>query len=256
MSGVSTSKTFLSKPISIVVPLYKSKAHLNGLEKLLKELSTYLSAQSEVIFINDGDPNQRDVKLFVQFEKLPIEFSLFQLNESKGQMTATLWGISKAKCPLILTMDADTKCKTSVLLDLIGLSESEEQKIGYLDFSLGNDQRSLFRQLLSSVNQLVVKTLTNKNLKGHVGSSTRVFHRSFINQVMSKNLCPELLDITLLRQATEIGFVQTKQEQSQSSSYTINKILNVVFRSILCLILPPKPFSPTEYLYENQTGTR
>lgn len=247
------SKTFRATPISIVVPLFRSNNHLDGLVTLIKKLSSKLHGESEVILINDGDPEQRDASLFMAFQNLPIEFQLLHLNRNMGQMVATVCGMQKAKHPLILTLDADIECDTEKLIDLIALTHTDEQTVGYLDYTIGADNRSFLRRLMSRSNHLIYRAMVNKNLHGHVGSSVRVVHHNFINHTLSGIGCPELLDVLLLRHAVQIQFVQVERGKLKTSSYTTRKILELSLKILTCLVLSPEPFSATDYLYDNET---
>lgn len=248
MNNVNVSKTFHATPISIVVPLFRSNKHLDGLVTLLKKLSSELHNESEVILINDGDPEQRDATLFLAFKYLPIEFSLYHLKRNNGQMVATVCGICKAKNPLILTLDADIECNTEKLIDLITLTHADEQTVGYLDYTIGADNRSFLRRVISQSNHLIYRAIVNKNLDKHVGSSVRVVHHNFIVHILSRIGCPELLDVLLLKYASEVQFVQAERGKLKPSSYSSRKILELTLKMLICLVLPPKPFIATDYL--------
>src|SRR5881409_2849265 len=92
--------------ISVVTPVYNGEASVGELCRRLAEVLPRISAQHEVILINDGSRDRSWETISELCSRSPVVRGL-NLMRNYGQHNALLCGIRAAKYELIVTLDDD-----------------------------------------------------------------------------------------------------------------------------------------------------
>ncbi len=238
---------------SVVIPLYRSKTHFASLATLLEQLFHRLSSESELIFINDGDPDLVHPSVYERFQTLNISLVVLQLKQNHGQMTASLCGMSVARCPIVLTLDADTACGVELLEQLVRRAQATKH-LAYMD-KKHVGQRPVSRNLITWINQKVFRLLVGNRIEHHSGSSIRAIELSLVQQLLQKGRCSELMDVWLLNSAHHVSFVPYVENVPYRTSYSYTSLFKFILRSAKCIFNKKVALNPAQYIYRTEKFT-
>ena len=93
--------------LSVVIPVYNEEAVLPALFARLYPALDALGTSYEVVFVNDGSKDRSAALLRAQFEQRPRETRVVLFHANFGQHSAVMAGLSYARGPHVITMDAD-----------------------------------------------------------------------------------------------------------------------------------------------------
>lgn len=94
------------KSISIVTPVYKSQIYISEFVRRYTEVLKNIGLRYEIIFVNDGSPDQSKQTILEQMSK-DKNIVLVQLSRNFGQAAAVQAGLDQAKGDLCLVTDCD-----------------------------------------------------------------------------------------------------------------------------------------------------
>ena len=240
--------------VSVVIPLYGSRKHFVNLVDLLQQLFPLLGQGSEVLLVNDGDTNLFHVSAYKEFQIIDAPLNVLQLKKNFGQMTATLCGMSVAKCPIVLTMDADTYCDAHLLATL-AIKAQPSGHLAYLNILTTIYKRPKFRRLLSWTNKKVFRMLVKSKGLHHTGSSVRAVELSLVKKLIQEESCAELMDVRLLNSAKKVSFLPYSKLVNYNTSYSFLSFLRFVFRFAKGLFKRKARFQAARYIYQIQNLT-
>ncbi|MCF8463366.1 MAG: glycosyltransferase [Flavobacteriales bacterium] len=236
--------------VSVIIPLYKSKQLFKNIINLTQELFPLLGSKSELLLINDGDSDLFDLTVFDAFTTISRSVTLLSLRKNFGQMTATLCGMSLAKSPIILTIDADFYCDSNVLKELV-IKAQASKHIAYIDLQEPNNNLPIHRKVLSWINRKAFTLLVhNPELHAYTGSSIRAIEQSLVERLIQEHRSSELMDVWLLNNALKVSFIPVSQKGESSSSYSITSLISFTFRFIHGLFKKNSRFKATDYIYQ------
>ena len=238
--------------VSVVIPLYESRKHFATLVDLLQQLFPLLGPGSELLLVNDGDPDLLHTSTYHEFQAIGAPLTVLQLKKNFGQMTATLCGMSMAKSPVVLTMDADTCCDAQLLTDLVFKSQNSEY-VAYLDVLTTDYKRPIFRRVLSWINKKVFGLLVkNVALRNYSGSSVRAVERSLAEKILQQEGCAEMMDVWLLNSARKVFFVPYCETRDYTTSYSFSSFVLYIFRFVKCFFTKKARLKATDYIYQSE----
>jgi len=94
--------------VSVVIPVYQSDDSLLRIATLLYEVEKLEEWRLEMIFVDDGSPNEETWKtLQILKEKYPLQVRIIRMARNCGQHSATLCGMQFASGEVVVTMDDD-----------------------------------------------------------------------------------------------------------------------------------------------------
>lgn len=208
------------KGLSIIVPLYKSKKHL-----LLHQstISRVCEARCEIVFIDDCSPEEEHLWLqsVVDTED---NIKTIRLEKNIGQHRATALGISQARFPQILTVDADMLGGLPILISLIREIDLSAEELIYF---IPKRKRSIVRTGLSN---LLARTIRLRHPAFQQMASLRLFSNSTLD--FSKEHMPcGILDFALLKSKRIIRFRPCDIDLGTSkTSYSLAKQVGLTFK--------------------------
>jgi glycosyltransferase involved in cell wall biosynthesis len=240
--------------VSVIIPLYRSKEHFENIIDLLRQLFPLLGQGSELILINDGDTELFHVSAYKKFQVIDAPLNVLQLKENFGQMTATLCGMSVAKCPIVLTVDADTCCDAHLLANLAVKAQSSRH-LAYLDILTTIHKRPKFRRVLSWINKKAFHVLVKPKDLHRSGSSVRAVELSLVKELIQEESCAELMDVRFLNSARKVSFIPYSKLVNCHTSYSSLSFLRFVFRFAKGLFKRKARFQAARYIYQIQNLT-
>ena len=241
--------------VSVVIPFYGSRNHFATLINLLQELFPLLGLGSELLLVNDGDPNLNDVSVYNEFLAINRPVTVLNLKKNIGQMSASLCGMSMAKCPIVLSIDADTCCDAQLLLDLAHKAQTSGH-VAYLDIRTSDYKRPMFRRALSWINKKIFRLLIkNEVIHQYSGSSVRAIERSLVEKLLQEESCAEMMDVWLLNSADKVFFIPYSKTGEYRTSYSSWSLALFVYRFFKCFFKKKNGFKATDYIYQTKKLT-
>jgi glycosyltransferase involved in cell wall biosynthesis len=214
------------RSISVVTPVYNGEASIAELCRRLAEVLPRISAQHEVILVNDGSRDRSWETISELCSRSPVVRGL-NLMRNYGQHNALLCGIRAAKYDLVVTMDDDLQHPPEEIPRL--LSRLEE---GF-DVVYGApkaEQNGLMRALASRITRLALSAAVGSDVAKNV-SAFRVFPTQ-LREAFAAYQSPFVsIDVLLTWATTRFGAttVAFQPRHSGSSNYTFTKLVRHAF---------------------------
>lgn len=218
--------------ISIIVPVYNGGETITLLYDGILEREKVDGYSSEFIFLFDfGD--EISLKILHDLQRRdPERVKSYYFKENYGQHKAILFGISKSKGEIIVTMDDDLQQSPSDVVKLI-----MKQKEGNFDIVYGTypfPNHSLIRNIAS----LALKKLLTGSIKGlYKGfSSFRLLNRDIANRLLdSRGPDYDFIDANLGKISSNISEIKVLHNKSlkSASAYSLQKLILHIFFIII-----------------------
>jgi glycosyltransferase involved in cell wall biosynthesis len=210
------------RSISVVTPVYNGEASVGELCRRLAEVLPRISAQHEVIFVNDGSRDRSWETISELCSRSPVVRGL-NLMRNYGQHNALLCGIRAAKYDLVVTMDDDLQHPPEEIPRLLArLEEGFDVVYG----APKAEQNGLMRALASRITRLALSAAVGSDVAKNV-SAFRVFPTQ-LREAFAAYQSPFVsIDVLLTWATTRFGAttVAFQPRQSGSSNYTFTKLV-------------------------------
>ena len=212
--------------ISVVTPVYNGEASVGELCRRLAEVLPRISAQHEVILVNDGSRDRSWETISELCSQFPVVRGL-NLMRNYGQHNALLCGIRAAKYDLVVTMDDDLQHPPEEIPRLLArLEEGFDVVYG----APKAEQNGLVRALASRITRLALSAAVGSEVAKNV-SAFRVF-RTQLREAFAAYQSPFVsIDVLLTWATTRFGAttVAFQPRHSGSSNYTFTKLVRHAF---------------------------
>ena len=210
------------RSISVVTPVYNGEASLGELCRRLAEVLPRISAQHEVILVNDGSRDRSWETISELCSRSPVVRGL-NLMRNYGQHNALLCGIRAAKYDLVVTMDDDLQHPPEEIPRLLArLEEGFDVVYG----APKAEQNGLMRALASRITRLALSAAVGSDVAKNV-SAFRVF-RTQLREAFAAYQSPFVsIDVLLTWATTRFGAttVAFQPRHSGSSNYSFTKLV-------------------------------
>jgi len=183
--------------LSVVIPTYRSAAHIQALLLRLLPILGGIQAASEVIFVDDGSEPEtlsllrRSISAASQADALfsevaaqaeaetaqPPVLRAVLLQRNAGQQQATLCGICHAQGRTVVTMDDDLQHRPE---DIPGLLEALQAGPALVYGVPASGSVRLLRRTGSRARDLIFRIAFGRRAAGVRPTSFRAFHRELI----------------------------------------------------------------------------
>lgn len=214
------------RSISVVTPVYNGAASVGELCRRLAEVLPRISAQHEVILVNDGSRDRSWETISELCSRSPTVRGL-NLMRNYGQHNALLCGIRAAKYDLVVTMDDDLQHPPEEIPRLLArLEEGFDVVYG----APKAEQNGLMRALASRITRLALSAAVGSNVAKNV-SAFRVFPTQ-LREAFAAYQSPFVsIDVLLTWATTRFGAttVAFQPRHSGSSNYTFTKLVRHAF---------------------------
>ena len=210
------------RSISVVTPVYNGEASVGELCRRLAEVLPRISAQHEVILVNDGSRDRSWETISELCSRSPVVRGL-NLMRNYGQHNALLCGIRAAKYDLVVTMDDDLQHPPEEIPRLLArLEEGFDVVYG----APKAEQNGLMRALASRITRLALSAAVGSDVAKNV-SAFRVF-RTQLREAFAAYQSPFVsIDVLLTWATTRFGAttVAFQPRHSGSSNYSFTKLV-------------------------------
>jgi glycosyltransferase involved in cell wall biosynthesis len=219
-------QTHERRSISVVTPVYNGEASVGELCRRLAEVLPRISAQHEVILVNDGSRDRSWETISELCSQSPVVRGL-NLMRNYGQHNALLCGIRAAKYDLVVTMDDDLQHPPEEIPRLLArLEEGFDVVYG----APKAEQNGLVRALASRITRLALSAAVGSDVAKNV-SAFRVFPTQ-LREAFAAYQSPFVsIDVLLTWATTRFGAttVAFQPRHSGSSNYTFTKLVRHAF---------------------------
>lgn len=208
--------------LSVVIPVYKSQETLNELTDRLILALEKLKADWEIIFVNDGSPDN-SWSLLLRLCQRNKQLRGIKLSRNFGQHNALLAGIRAAKKDTIITLDDDLQNPPEEIHKLLKkMNEGFDCVYGVPE----KKQHSWFRNLSSSVTRIALSSVMGAKSARKV-TSFRAFKRSLVTAFDSYKGDFVSIDALLTWGVLRFGYINVEHsERTQgSSTYSLTKLV-------------------------------
>jgi len=208
--------------LSVVVPVYCSEAILPELAKRLEDVLPALSADYELVLVNDSSPDDSWQVIRRLAADLPWVRAI-NLMRNYGQHNALLCGIRAARYGVIVTMDDDLQHPPEEIPHLLAVLNQ-----GY-DVVYGRpaqEQHGLLRDLASLTTKLALQNMMGAEIARQV-SAFRVFRAEVVNASRHYEGSFVSIDVLLTWGTNRFGATAVRHEPRKAgvSGYTLRKLL-------------------------------
>jgi glycosyltransferase involved in cell wall biosynthesis len=210
------------RSISVVTPVYNGEASVGELCRRLAEVLPRISAEHEVILVNDGSRDRSWEMISELCSRSPMVRGL-NLMRNYGQHNALLCGIRAARYEVIVTMDDDLQHSPEEIPRLLArLEEGFDVVYG----APKAEQNGLMRALASRITRLALSAAVGSDVAKNV-SAFRVFPTQ-LREAFAAYQSPFVsIDVLLTWATTRFGAttVAFQPRHSGSSNYSFTKLV-------------------------------
>jgi undecaprenyl-phosphate 4-deoxy-4-formamido-L-arabinose transferase len=210
------------RSISVVTPVYNGEASIGELCQRLADVLPRISAQHEVILVNDGSRDRSWETISELCSRSPAIRGL-NLMRNYGQHNALLCGIRVAKYDLVVTMDDDLQHPPEEIpLLLARLEKGFDVVYGAPEAEWNGPMRAL----ASGITRLALRATVGSDVAKNV-SAFRVF-RTQLREAFTGYQSPFVsIDVLLTWATTRFGAITVpfQPRHSGSSNYTFTKLV-------------------------------
>jgi len=217
--------------LSVVSTLYKSKPFLSKfLEEIIKAIQELNIVEYELVFVNDGSPDNSFKFLLDQKKNIP-QIKLIDLSRNFGHHYAIQAGLCHAEGEYIFLIDNDLEVSPLVLIDFFNtmqLNSECDVVYGYQDKRKGKFIESYIGSLFYKVFNFFSETKISENIL-----TERLMTRQYVADILKlhdKNLF--LAGLMNWIGYNQIGLAVTKTTREGNSTYTVWKRINLMIEAI------------------------
>ena len=208
--------------ISVVTPVYNGEASVGELCRRLLEVLPRISAQHEIILVNDGSRDRSWEVISELCSRSPVLRGV-NLMRNYGQHNALLCGIREAKYDLVVTMDDDLQHPPEEIPRLLArLEEGFDVVYGAPEA----ERNGLMRALASGITRFALRTAVGSDVAKNV-SALRIF-RTQLREAFADYQSPFVsIDVLLTWATTRFGAIRIpfQSRYAGSSNYTFTKLV-------------------------------
>jgi len=207
--------------ISIIIPVYNGRSSLPELLRRLLEVLPGICAAFEIIFVDDGSPDE-SWTLLRELADADPRCKAIRMMRNYGQHNALLCGIRAASHPVIVTMDDDLQHPPEEIPKLL-----DQMRHGY-DVVYGTfpeERHGLLRNMASQITKKVLRKAMGVDAAENV-SAFRVF-RTDLREAFAGYKGPQPnIDVMLSWGTTSFGKASVRHEarKTGTSGYTLRKL--------------------------------
>jgi undecaprenyl-phosphate 4-deoxy-4-formamido-L-arabinose transferase len=208
--------------ISVVTPVYNGEASVGELCRRLAEVLPRISAQHEVILVNDGSRDRSWETISELCSRSPA-IRGFNMMRNYGQHNALLCGIRAARYDMVVTMDDDLQHSPEEIPRLLArLEEGFDVVYGAPEA----EKNGIMRALASGITRLALRAAVGRDVAKNV-SAFRIF-RTQLREAFADYQSPFVsIDVLLTWATNRFGAITVPFElrHSGASNYTFTKLV-------------------------------
>lgn len=207
--------------LSVVIPVYRSAPTLGRLVERLQGVLDATGLDYEIIFVEDGSPDDSWKVLSELRQRSPERIVAIQLMRNYGQHNALMCGFRQSRGRLIVTMDDDLQNPPEEVPKLLKALEAGDYDLVYGQY--GDKRHSGWRNLGSGVVNAFYRTVFRNGL---TVTSFRVIRRPLMESIFPYNLNFTFVDGLLAWNTQRIGQVEVEHHPRAEgrSGYSLTRL--------------------------------
>ena len=212
--------------LSVVVPVYRSAGTLVQLADRLRAMMARLGCRGEMIFVDDGSPDDSWQVLCHLQKADPEGVTAIQLMRNFGQHNALMCGFRHARGRLVVTLDDDLQHPPEEIAKLLAALAEQELDLVY-GCPLGK-KHSVWR----NVGSTVVTSFYRLAFRSTITiTSFRAMRRQLVESILSYSKSFTFIDGLLAWNTQRIGQVAVEHHPRANgrSGYSLAKLLLLAF---------------------------
>ncbi len=212
--------------LSIVIPVYRSAATLQTLTKRLMAVLDGMGMRYEIIFVDDGSPDDSWEVLQRIHATFPELIVVVQLMRNFGQHNALMCGFRHCRGRYIVTMDDDLQNPPEEIPTLLKAIQMQDLDLVY--GSYGSKKHNSWRNVGSRVVNIFFRLVFRTSV---TVTSFRVIRRSLLETIFSYNLNYTFIDGLLAWNTQRIAEVPVEHHPRADgrSGYSLAKLVTLAF---------------------------
>lgn len=207
--------------LSVVIPVYRSEETLPTLVERLLLVLNHTGKRFEIIFVEDGSPDNSWGVLHDLQRSYPDHIIAIQLMRNYGQHNATMCGFRHSSGKYVITMDDDLQHPPEEIPKLLTAIETNGMDLIYGYYNL--KRHRAWRNMGSALANLFFKTIFGHTIPF---SSFRIIRRELLESIFSYSLNFTYIDGLLAWNTQRIDKVAVahRERLSGRSGYSIAKL--------------------------------
>jgi len=233
---ISTQNKGVRPELTIVIPLYRSQDSIDALLKRLVALK--IEVPWEVIFVDDGSPDQSHALLLQGLQRTSLQALVIQHTRNFGEHQAVLSGYRYARGNYVVNLDDDLQNPPEEALRLWEWAKSYQLDIVYGDYR--EKQHKAWRNLGSYFANITAHLLLDLPGRFYLSSFRCVSQPIAKAAARYKGPYPYIDGLlSQLTQAIESITVCHDQRFSGSSGYTLRRLIRLWLNILTSFSLMP-----------------
>ena len=216
--------------LAVVIPLYKCSAVIPELSKRLEKVLQEISEDHEIIFVNDGSP-ENDWEIVTRLAKENQKIKGINLSRNFGQHYAITAGLEHASGEWIVVMDGDLQDQPEEIKKMFDKAQK-----GY-DIVMGKRSKrkdNFLKRLFSILFYRIFGYLTNTRQDANI-ANFGIYNQKAINAVLSMKdsirYFPTLIQWVGFNR-TSIEIEHDKRFEGKSA-YNMSRLFHLAFNNII-----------------------
>jgi polyisoprenyl-phosphate glycosyltransferase len=207
--------------LSVIIPVYRSSQTLEPLTARLREVLDRTRLDYEIIFVEDGSPDDSWGVLESLRQRQPERIVAIQLMRNYGQHNALMCGFRHARGDFVVTMDDDLQNPPEEIPKLIEAIKRGDYDLVY--GSYGGKKHSAWRNLSSGVVNAFYRRVFRSSV---TVTSFRIIRRPLLESIFAYNLNFTFIDGLLAWNTQRIGQaeVEHRPRAEGRSGYSLTKL--------------------------------
>jgi|SRR5262245_3573722 len=189
--------------VAVVVPV---RNEAGNIAPLVEEIATALgNAAFEIVYVNDGSTDGTEAELLALMATRPW---LRQVKHatSCGQSAAVRTGVSRARAPVVVTLDGDGQNNPAFIPELLRALDAGGARIGLIAGQRVGRKDSGFKKFQSRIANGVRSTVLRDGTRD-TGCGLKAFRRDLFLALPSFDGLHRFLPALVRREGYEIGYV-------------------------------------------------
>jgi len=214
---------------SFVIPVFRSVSTLGPLYDAIAELMRELGCTFEVIYVEDGGPEESWRKLLEIKQSHAEQVTIVRLTRNFGQNGATLCGIAEARGAYVVTLDDDLQVHPNEIKKLIAC-----QQAGGYDMVYGMYAQKEVSWLRRSGAALVKRMFSTSEGGSNIGSSIRLITAGIAAHLRNHSQDHLFINQVISWYTFNTGFVEVtrKPRPEGKSGYTLLQLARITLRLV------------------------
>jgi glycosyltransferase involved in cell wall biosynthesis len=223
--------------LSIVIPVYNDEEVLPELHRRLAPVLSELSAQCEVVFVDDGS-RDGSVRVLREIQKSDPRVRIVRLARNFGQVNAVAAGLDHARHEVVVLMDSDLQDRPEDIHRLIDAMLEKDVPIAIARWISRQD--SAFKLAVSRLFYVVTNRITSLKREPRL-AGFRAMRRQVVDEL--KTIPERTADTLSLTMWLGFDYVPVDLHRDSRfagrSGYTLSKMFKLSFDLIFSFSLFP-----------------